>query len=41
MPDMSLVREKLLQIDQEEIFKICRRDVPNLLNTVQRMLRES
>ncbi len=27
-------------IDTEEIFKICRRDIPKLLNTVQRMLRE-
>ena len=27
-------------IDSEEIYKICRRDIPQLLNTVQRMLRE-
>jgi uncharacterized protein with HEPN domain len=27
-------------IDAEEIYKICRRDIPQLLNTVQRMLRE-
>jgi uncharacterized protein with HEPN domain len=27
-------------IDAEEIHKICRRDIPQLLSTVQRMLRE-
>lgn len=27
-------------IDTEEIYTICRREIPQLLNTVQRMLRE-
>jgi len=36
----NVLAHDYFDIDKEEIFKICRRDVPQLLNTVQRMLKE-
>jgi uncharacterized protein with HEPN domain len=36
----NVLAHDYFDIDTEEIFKICRRDVPKLLHTVQRMLRE-
>lgn len=36
----NVLAHDYFDIDPEEIYKICRRDVPQLLNTVQRMLRE-
>jgi len=36
----NVLAHDYFDIDAEEIYKICRRDVPQLLNTVQRMLRE-
>jgi uncharacterized protein with HEPN domain len=36
----NVLAHDYFDIDAEEIFKICRRDVPQLLNTVQRMLKE-
>jgi uncharacterized protein with HEPN domain len=36
----NVLAHDYFDIDTEEIFKICRRDIPELLNTVQRMLRE-
>jgi uncharacterized protein with HEPN domain len=36
----NVLAHDYFDIDTEEIFKICRRDIPQLLNTVQRMLRE-
>jgi len=36
----NVLAHDYFDIDSEEIFKICRRDIPQLLNTVQRMLRE-
>lgn len=35
----NVLAHDYFDIDAEEIYKICRRDVPQLLNTVQRMLR--
>jgi len=36
----NVLAHDYFDIDTEEIFKICRRDIPKLLNTVQQMLRE-
>jgi uncharacterized protein with HEPN domain len=36
----NVLAHDYFDIDTEEIFKICRRDIPKLLNTVQRMLRD-
>ncbi len=36
----NVLAHDYFDIDAEEIFKICRRDVPQLLNTVQQMLKE-
>ncbi|HUV63758.1 MAG TPA: DUF86 domain-containing protein [Sedimentisphaerales bacterium] len=36
----NVLAHDYFDIDPEEIYKICQRDVPQLLNTVQRMLRE-
>ncbi|MGD0551464.1 MAG: DUF86 domain-containing protein [Sedimentisphaerales bacterium] len=36
----NVLAHDYFDIDAEEIYKICRRDVPQLLKTVQRMLRE-
>ncbi len=36
----NVLAHDYFDIDPEEIYKICRRDVPQLLSTVQRMLRE-
>jgi uncharacterized protein with HEPN domain len=36
----NVLAHDYFDIDNEEIFKICRRDIPELLNAVQRMLRE-
>ena len=36
----NVLAHDYFDIDAEEIYKICRRDVPQLLNTVQRMLSE-
>lgn len=36
----NVLAHDYFDIDAEEIYKICRRDIPQLLNTVQRMLRE-
>ncbi len=36
----NVLAHDYFDIDAEEIFKICRRDIPQLLNTVQRMLAE-
>jgi len=36
----NVLAHDYFDIDAEEIFKICQRDIPQLLNTVQRMLRE-
>jgi uncharacterized protein with HEPN domain len=36
----NVLAHDYFDIDAEEIYKICRRDVPQLLNTVQRMLRK-
>jgi uncharacterized protein with HEPN domain len=36
----NVLAHDYFDIDCEEIFKICRRDIPKLLSTVQRMLRE-
>jgi len=36
----NVLAHDYFDIDAEEIYKICRRDIPKLLNTVQRMLRE-
>ena len=36
----NVLAHDYFDIDAEEIFKICRRDIPQLLNTVQSMLRE-
>lgn len=36
----NVLAHDYFDIDSEEIYKICRRDIPQLLNTVQRMLRE-
>jgi len=36
----NVLAHDYFDIDAEEIHKICRRDIPKLLNTVQRMLRE-
>ncbi len=36
----NVLAHDYFDIDSEEIFKICRRDIPRLLSTVQRMLRE-
>lgn len=36
----NVLAHDYFDIDAEEIFKICRRDVPKLLETIQRMLRE-
>jgi uncharacterized protein with HEPN domain len=35
----NVLAHDYFDIDAEEIYKICRRDVPRLLNAVQRMLR--
>ena len=35
----NVLAHDYFDIDAEEIYKICRRDVPQLLDTVQRMLR--
>ncbi|MDO8302038.1 MAG: DUF86 domain-containing protein [Sedimentisphaerales bacterium] len=36
----NVLAHDYFDIDAEEIYKICRRDVPQLLNTVQQMLTE-
>lgn len=36
----NVLAHDYFDIDPEEIFKICRRDIPQLLDTVQRMLGE-
>ena len=36
----NVLAHDYFDIDVEEIFKICQRDIPQLLDTVQRMLRE-
>jgi len=36
----NVLAHDYFDIDPEEIYKICRRDVPQLLNTVRRMLKE-
>jgi uncharacterized protein with HEPN domain len=36
----NVLAHDYFDIDPEEIYKICRRDVPQLLNTVQRVLKE-
>jgi uncharacterized protein with HEPN domain len=36
----NVLAHDYFDIDAEEIYKICRRDIPQLLNTVQRMLKE-
>jgi len=36
----NVLAHDYFDIDSEEIYKICRRDIPQLLNTVQRMLKE-
>lgn len=36
----NVLAHDYFDIDAEEIYKICRRDIPHLLNTVQRMLME-
>lgn len=36
----NVLAHDYFDIDPEEIYKICRRDIPQLLNTVQRMLKE-
>jgi uncharacterized protein with HEPN domain len=36
----NVLAHDYFDIDPEEIYKICRRDIPQLLDTVQRMLRE-
>ena len=35
----NVLAHDYFDIDAEEIYKICRRDVPQLLDTVQRMLK--
>ena len=35
----NVLAHDYFDIDAEEIYKICQRDVPQLLNTVQRMLK--
>jgi len=36
----NVLAHDYFDIDPEEIHKICRRDIPQLLNTVQSMIRE-
>jgi uncharacterized protein with HEPN domain len=36
----NVLAHDYFDIDPEEIYKICRRDIPQLLKTVQRMLRD-
>ena len=36
----NVLAHDYFDIDAEEIYKICRRDIPQLLNTVQHMLRD-
>lgn len=36
----NVLAHDYFDIDAEEIFKICKRDIPQLIDTVQRMLRE-
>ena len=36
----NVLAHDYFDIDSEEIFKICQRDIPQLLNTVRRMLSE-
>jgi uncharacterized protein with HEPN domain len=36
----NVLAHDYFDIDPEEIFKICRRDIPQLVDTVQRMLKD-
>jgi len=40
MSDMNVLVRDYFDIDAEEIFKICKHNAPQLLNTVKQMLEK-